>query len=197
VETKAHKLAGLVLCGGQSSRMGTDKGLIQKSGRAWAEIAYNKLNDLGIPVCISIHPAQQQTYQPIFPESTFIIDSLPLRGPLAGLLSAHQKFPQHHWLVLACDLPDMTIPVLQELLRNYHQNPDYECFVFANENEPEPLCGIYRATGLRRIMNLFGQNLLKRHSMKHVLEISKSRVLALPDEWKPAFKNYNSPFGRQ
>lgn len=174
--------------------MGSDKGLLTSSGKTWTELAFNKLAALRIEVHVSVQADQQAAYARIFSDKLLIADALPLRGPLAGLLSAHQNFPETDWLILACDLPDMTDLVLHELRQTYRQNLDYECFVFADESEIEPLCGIYTAAGLRKIMDLFKRNLLAKHSMKHVLEISKSRVLELPSEWKPAFKNYNFPF---
>ena len=173
--------------------MGTDKGLIQKDGKTWAEIAHNKLTDLGIPVYVSVHSSQHHNYQDIFVPSTLIVDSLPLRGPLAGLLSAHQKLPQTDWLVLACDLPDMQPEVLKLLRQQYTQATGYDCFVFESEGEAEPLCGIYKAVGLQKILHLFQQNELPKHSMKYVLDVCRTYLIPLPDDFKTTFQNYNAP----
>jgi len=173
--------------------MGTDKGLLQQNGKTWAATAYDKLTDLGIPVFISIHPTQQQTYQSLFPELTFITDNLPLRGPLAALLSAHQQFPQTDWIILPCDLPDMQLEVLTMLRQYYAQLTDHECFVFENEGEPEPLCGIYKAVGVQKIFGLFQQNALPKHSMKYVLDICRTHRISLTGSYKTAFQNYNTP----
>jgi molybdopterin-guanine dinucleotide biosynthesis protein A len=186
-------LAGLVLCGGQSSRMGTDKGLLQRNGKTWAQLAADRLKTLQIPVFISIYPSQFRLYSTFFPEDQLITDSLPLRGPLAGLLTAHQCFPQTDWLVCACDLPDMTVEILTRLQQVYLKEADYQCFVFRKEAEWEPLCGIYQAKGLQYILDLYRRDKLPRHSMKHVLEVCQTYALDIPDEatWQ-SFKNYNS-----
>jgi hypothetical protein len=47
-------MIGLILCGGQSSRMGMDKGLLQFNGISWAQSAANKMAELNIPVYLSI-----------------------------------------------------------------------------------------------------------------------------------------------
>ncbi len=186
-------LAGLVLCGGKSSRMGSDKGLLQKDGEYWARLAADKLATLQIPVFVSVHPSQQSDYSAIFTDDSLIPDSLPLHGPLAGLLSASQKFPHYDWLILACDLPDMSTSLLQELLQVYRQNSTYECFIFINENEPEPLCGVYKAESLRKIAELHRQNKLVRHSMKYILGLCSTHTAAIIGEaTRQAFKNYNS-----
>jgi len=39
-------MIGVVLCGGQSSRMHADKGLIKVQGVTWAEAAFQKMEAL-------------------------------------------------------------------------------------------------------------------------------------------------------
>jgi molybdenum cofactor guanylyltransferase len=51
-------MLGIVLCGGQSSRMGTDKGLMVNEARTWAQTAVDKLTTLLIPVKISVNEKQ-------------------------------------------------------------------------------------------------------------------------------------------
>ena len=41
-------MLGIVLCGGQSLRMGMDKGLMTYGGQFWAALAMQKLHELGI-----------------------------------------------------------------------------------------------------------------------------------------------------
>jgi molybdenum cofactor guanylyltransferase len=51
-------MLGIVLCGGQSSRMGTDKGMIDTNGKRWASVARDKLATLGIAVKFSVNARQ-------------------------------------------------------------------------------------------------------------------------------------------
>ncbi|WP_337251646.1 molybdenum cofactor guanylyltransferase [Maribacter halichondriae] len=100
--TSTAKIYGLVLSGGKSSRMGTDKGLIDYHGAPQREYLYDLLSQVCERTFISLReeqeselPARMQT----------IIDLNEFKGPYNGLLSAHKKFPDVAWLVLACDLP--------------------------------------------------------------------------------------------
>ncbi len=47
-------MIGLILCGGQSSRMGSDKGLLKLEAKTWAQTAIDKMEILHIPVKISV-----------------------------------------------------------------------------------------------------------------------------------------------
>ena len=53
-------MLGVVLSGGQSSRMGTDKGLIKLESKSWAQIALDKLAAFQIPVVVCVDGKQQE-----------------------------------------------------------------------------------------------------------------------------------------
>ena len=53
-----NNLIGVVLCGGKSSRMGSDKGLLKLNDKTWAELAVKKMEQLRIPVYVSINETQ-------------------------------------------------------------------------------------------------------------------------------------------
>src|SRR6202012_3284429 len=102
-------MLGVVLCGGQSSRMGQDKGLIATQTTNWAGLALEKLSSLNIPVVLSVNNRQKTSYQAIFSDKLLIADNpeLSLKGPLAGILSIHLQYPTEDLFILACDLPYM------------------------------------------------------------------------------------------
>ncbi len=189
----SSSLLGLAVCGGQSSRMGTDKGLLRCQDRSWAQVACDTLQSLHVPVYVSIHPSQQEVYLPFFPASQLLTDAVPFRGPLAAMLTAHRFAPHADWLVLACDLPDMKPDVLTVLTQSYTQNAAYEAFVYEKNGYWEPLCGLYTARILQKINDLFEQGQLPRHSMKYLLEQAHTYTIHLPENRAEVFQNYNTP----
>ena len=187
-------MIGIVLCGGQSSRMGSDKGLLPADDSSWAQAATNKLAALKIPVSLSVNELQYNNYAAAFSATVIITDndSLALHGPLLGVLSAHLQYPLQDLFVLACDMPLMETSVLTELYGHYLRTNKHNAFVFTNNDEPEPLCGIYCAKGLADILEMYKTHALTRHSMKFMLEHVNTRYIAIREEQKKYFKNFNA-----
>ncbi len=187
-----NSLIGLVLCGGQSSRMKTDKGLIQNQNATWAQIAFEKLQTNIEEVFVSVNHSQSEDYLKIFKEKQLIFDNqnVAIKGPLLGLLSAHLQFPDNDILVLACDIVNIKENTIRTLIDNFH-NQTAICYSF--NSQTEPLVGIYSATALKQIHKLYLNNNLLKYSMMHVLEITNAELLPLTEKDFLQFKNYNSP----
>ena len=183
---------GVVLCGGQSTRMGTDKGLLKYHAKTWAEAVVDKLKTLAIDIKVSVNTKQVADYSKVFPPGILIVDNdaLKIKGPLCGLLSVHIQHPSQDLFVLACDMLLLETEVLKELLAYYRLHPDSEAFVFTNDSAPEPLCGIYKAKGLSHIYHLYKTDHLSKHSMKNVLETIPTFLIPL-DKTK-FFSNFNT-----
>jgi molybdopterin-guanine dinucleotide biosynthesis protein A len=141
------KIYGLVLGGGKSTRMGTDKGLIAYHGMAQREYLYQLLQTVCDNTYISIRGEQAQEFTP---DHQLIIDENQYKGPYNGLLSAHNFKPEVAWLVLACDLPLIDGKVLEQLIDM--RDPDKMATAFATRESglPEPLCAIWEPLGLKK-----------------------------------------------
>lgn len=118
--------------------MGSDKGLLQKGAITWTELAFQKLQRIGINVIVSINETQKETYSRIFPGEYLIADSkftVPdFEGPLRGLLSVHLHLAKNDLFVLAYDMTDISIPVLYKLKNTYLQNKSgYDYFTYVNQ----------------------------------------------------------------
>ena len=182
-------LLGVVLCGGESKRMGTDKGLLQLNGKTWVERIAGKLSAQGIPIIISINERQLSAYREIFEEKDLIIDQLPMHGPLNGLLTVHQKFPEKDILLMACDLIDMDAAILQELIIIYENN-EAEYFAYEENNFFQPLCAIYTSKALKSLQERLVNGSLANYSFQYIL--NSSNTFRLHTSTSKAFANYNS-----
>ena len=187
-------MLGIILCGGQSSRMGSDKGLLLHEAKTLAQTAFDKLSVLNIPIKFSINDKQQSDYAKVFTDELLIVDdaSLEIKGPLLGVLSAHLQNFGKDLFVLACDLPLMDANLIKELFSLYQQSKKYDAYIFTNNKQPEPLCGIYTSTALKKISALQKQNKLIKHSMKFILNQLILCQITLHDTQKVCFRNFNA-----
>jgi molybdopterin-guanine dinucleotide biosynthesis protein A len=188
-------MKGIVLCGGKSMRMGTDKALLNTTGITWVQAAANKLAQLPLPVALSVNEGQYNFYSTAFTDTAIIKDnsSLQLHGPLSGLLSVHLQYPLEDIFVLACDMQLMETLMLAQLYSLHQTAGGADAYIFTNDNEPEPLCGIYCAKGLSDILKMNQQNNLPRHSMKCMLAQLTVHYVPISQEQKKYFTNFNSP----
>jgi len=186
-------MTGVVLCGGQSTRMGTDKGLLEKGNLTWAEIAFRKLASLKIPVIVSVNKSQVDAYSKIFSSGELIVDdeSIPVKGPLLGLLSAHKNYCKEDLLVLACDMIEINQVLLNNLVDAYNK-AFFDVYVFVTGTKLQPLFGIYTSKGLKKIDDLMKQQQLEKFSMMHVLESLNTKCIEVAEPSFHLFNNYNS-----
>ena len=195
-------LTGIVFCGGKSLRMGRDKGLLKKGSITWAESAFQKLACLGIKVMISVNEAQPETYRHIFPEKFLIIDKpssvFNVEGPLKGLLSVHQQLPQSDLFILACDMTDMSIPLLWKLKNAFTIGRlNYDHFAYTNQGNYEPMCAIYGSQKLDEINKPALNHQLEVFSMKHILSTGKTLEIPVHKSEAAFFTNYNEKINLQ
>jgi molybdenum cofactor guanylyltransferase len=175
--------------------MGDDKGLLLVDNKSWTKAAQEKFSLMNLPTVLSVNEAQVQKYCLLFPKEQLIVDyaELALAGPLLGVLSVHIHFPNEDLMVLACDLPNMNHIVLEKLQEGHLKNSDSHAFVFKFTEQVEPLCGIYTSKGLAKILALHQTKKLTKHSMMYMLEQLQTTYLIPEENWKPYFKNFNSP----
>jgi molybdopterin-guanine dinucleotide biosynthesis protein A len=183
-------MIGVVLSGGQSSRMGEDKGLKQLNGKRWAEIIREKFASLSIQSIISINKQQVDQYSIYFERGDLLVDdtSLKINGPLTGLLSTHLTYPEQDLLVIACDMINIQTIIIEKLQNEYHVKQ--KALAFKGESI-EPLCAIYPARGVAEIHSKYNSGLLTKHSMMHVLDLLNADYIPIKTEWQPYFKNFN------
>jgi molybdopterin-guanine dinucleotide biosynthesis protein A len=143
---------GLVLAGGRSRRMGSDKAVLTSGGETQLGRAVQLLEQHLDRVFVSTR--RDQSDEPVrsrFPQITDRYDDL---GPVAGILSAMDEYPQHSWLVLACDLPNIDGPTIEYLLGNVSANRPATAYRSVVDGLPEPLCAVYRP-GCRAVIEEF------------------------------------------
>lgn len=130
------KIAGVVLAGGNSRRMGANKSLIQWDGKSLLEWQAEKLWACCDKVYIS-----SGSDQPLLGAFPCVPDKFGGKGPMDGIASAFHASDAGALLVLAVDLPGVSLRLLQGLCDRFEQTG---ITVAARAGEfPQPLCAIY------------------------------------------------------
>ncbi|MBE8720352.1 molybdenum cofactor guanylyltransferase [Sphingobacterium pedocola] len=183
-------MIGLVLCGGESKRMGRDKGMLQYGNYTWAEYAQQILHCTDLPAFISVNERQLPVYQQQFSNPELIVDCVSAKGPLTGLLSAHFNFPEEDILVLACDMINMDTDTLRTLIRNHVDNKGIAGCFFENNSRVEPLCAIYSSSMLAQIATQLNSGTLIHFALHKIILSFHVSIIPIADHIK--FVNYNT-----
>ena len=152
--TLVDKIYGLVLSGGKSTRMGTDKGLIAYHGIPQRDYLYQLLENSCDKTFMSIRKEQEAEISSTF---NTIVDEDIFKGPFNGILSAHKKYPNVAWLILACDLPLSDENSLRELIEARQGRAAATAFAQKENPLPEPLCAIWEPQALKAAVTYLEQ----------------------------------------
>ncbi len=150
--TKKNFLYGLVLTGGKSSRMGEDKSLLDYHGKTQAEYCFELLQNFCKKTFISNRKDQTELLGHKGVPQIHDLKNYSGIGPLAGILSAMEKYPEISWLILACDLPYVTGKTIEHLIQNRNQKKLATAYKSTHDQLPEPLCAIYEPKFYRMIL---------------------------------------------
>lgn len=146
-----YKASGIVLAGGKSSRMGTDKAMLQYHNQSLLSRSVEKLHELFEEV-ILVTNTTVKYHGPEFNTCRIreVYDEFPESGPLAGI-HAGLKAASFEWsFVTACDMPFWGPEIVEALTRDQQ---DFDAVVPSINNRPEPLCAFYRKSCLPAIEN--------------------------------------------
>lgn len=139
-------VAGFVLAGGRSSRMGRDKALLPYRGTVLLDWIARQVSQAAGSAVIVGHPDRYGALGwPV------IADLRPDCGPLAGIEAALEHSRADLNLIVACDLPGLAAPLLAELLEQAARR-DCDCLLPISPSGPKvALCGVWRRRTLRDV----------------------------------------------
>ncbi|HEX8845222.1 MAG TPA: molybdenum cofactor guanylyltransferase [Pyrinomonadaceae bacterium] len=133
-----HEVEGFILVGGASSRMGTDKGLLELRGRNFVERIQAALSSITARVSI-VGAKERCTAWPQFP----VIEDIHVKwGALGGLHAALAACRAEWAAIVACDLPFVTGELFVRLA-SLRENFDAVIPV-QPDGRRQPLCALYR-----------------------------------------------------
>jgi molybdopterin-guanine dinucleotide biosynthesis protein A len=128
-----------IQAGGRSSRMGSNKAFITLAGKPLIEHVLARVEGLGDEILITTnHPAEYG-----YLDKRLVPDLIPGAGALAGLRTALSAAAGTLVLVLACDMPFVSRPLLKHMLC---LAKDFDVVIPKYREMYEPLHAVYQKT---------------------------------------------------
>lgn len=185
---------GIVLCGGQSRRMGQPKALLPWQDTTLLQHLLQQFGGICSPVVVATSP---DLALPELPPAVIVCcDATAYQGPLSGLVRGLDALPTNveAACVAACDLPFVTPVILERLMSLWNRQP-CEALVMSDAERWQPLLGIYHrsvlpvarellATGQRRMFDLLDR--------VHTVAVAPEQWLDI-DPDRMGLRNLNSP----
>ncbi|WP_169084428.1 molybdenum cofactor guanylyltransferase [Paenibacillus sp. PL91] len=124
-----HPIHSLLLAGGLSSRMGTDKALLLIEGKPLLCLLVEQLRALTEHVILSVGSSEREAiYRGILGDMgesvSFALDRYPGCGPLSGLHAGLSAVTEGYVFVMACDMPQLSEELLTQLMGHLESGAD-------------------------------------------------------------------------
>jgi len=132
-------ISAILLAGGLSSRMGTDKALLPFRGTTLLDWQLQKLRNLGIEDIMLSGRSQEVD------GVRCILDVFPRCGPLGGIYACLKEAKHPNCLVLSVDVPLIPRQTLLDLMET-HQRSQARITILTHDSKWEPLIAVYESS---------------------------------------------------
>ena len=137
-------ITGIILAGGKSSRMGTDKGFLLLNDKPFVQYSIDALK----PVVSEIMIVSDNQDYDVFGLKR-ISDLTKNAGPVAGICSGLDASTSEYNLILSCDIPLINSDILKQLINAIDE--DSEIIQIESNGKTMPLIALYK----KRVKSIF------------------------------------------
>jgi FdhD protein len=181
-------VAGVILAGGESSRMGSNKALLELNGTRMVEVTYRRMAELFDELLLVTNTPELYDFIPC----RKVADIHAGMGPLGGIHAALSNCAAPRAFVAACDMPELSPRLIGELCS---LAGEMDAVVAETPGGREPLHAVYAKSGLP-IM----EAMLQGGERSVLTFLDRAAVRLLPPEWTSrldpgfaSFRNINTP----
>ena len=179
IQEKIATVKGLVLVGGQSTRMGQDKSNLDYFGKPQKIVAKELLESNNLETFYSVQNASEYDDE--------IHDKFLNLGPFGGICSAFQKDPNAAWFVLATDVPFVNDQIIKLLLNQRNPGKIATAIKGKGKDFPEPLITIYEPKAYPILLQYLAQGY---SCPRKALINSEVEIVEVDDDF---IRNINTP----
>jgi molybdopterin-guanine dinucleotide biosynthesis protein A len=180
-------LSAVLLAGGESRRMGTDKATFLFRGKPLWQVQLETLRKLR-PAEIFLSARTDPSWRPN--DVQFVADIPPSRGPLSGIAASLVKIHTSHLLALAIDMPFMTENYLHSICDAIEPGKGVVAKI---DNRAEPLAAVYpREAEIDFRTALAGTDLSLQNVVRRLVVSGKLMEISATEHERGLFRNVNN-----
>ncbi|MBK7497989.1 MAG: molybdenum cofactor guanylyltransferase [Ignavibacteriales bacterium] len=143
-----NDITGIILCGGKSSRMKTNKALLKLGNKTIIEIILDEMKKVLSDVVLSANECDDFAFLNI----PIVKDIRLNRGPLSGIYSALKNSESSKNFVVTCDLPLIDSRLIEYISK---VESDKKIIIPTINGIPQRLFGIYNKSVIEKIDVIF------------------------------------------
>jgi molybdopterin-guanine dinucleotide biosynthesis protein A len=178
-----QQATSIVMAGGESKRMGTDKSMLSIKGQSIIESICEQLRDSFDEIIISANQVDKFA----FLGYKVVPDKVPEQGPLMGIASALEASSNEYNFVVACDIPKINLNYVNRMLAEAIESQADIVIPVTGKEKYEPLFAIYS----KRIIEAIHETLSSgKHKIIDVFPLCTVKHIEMDDtDW---FINLNT-----
>jgi molybdenum cofactor guanylyltransferase len=178
-----ENFTGIILAGGKSQRMGTDKGLLPLNGKPFITHIYDAMKPIfGDNIVLVSSNSDYDAFG-----YNRIEDLIADKGPIGGLYTALKQSKTKLNLVLSVDVPLITTELLQWLVDN-HDDSFLITQVQVGE-KTSPLVAVYD----RALKTILGEHLAGNQlKLRGLIDDVNHQTIKVPQKWVGQVQNINT-----
>lgn len=187
-QTRFTDVAGVILAGGKSRRMGRNKALLEVNGERMIETAYRRMAELFDEVLLVTNTPESYDFIPC----RKIADIHPGMGPLGGIHAALSSSAADRAFVTACDMPGLNRKLIRELCSIEGGG---DVVIPETPGGLEPLHAVYARSCLpkmEKMLHAGERRILSFFDLAQVRMVPRGRIAALDPDYA-SFRNINTP----
>ena len=181
--SKKSDISAYVLCGGKSTRMQSEKGLVYYKGKPFIRWIIEAI----MPITSNIILVTSNGDYTLV-GLPMIADAYADKGPVGGIFTALKHSATKQTLILSCDVPKVTTALLEKLVTESKKKDALVTFLSDGQHD-YPLIGIYQKSAMNTLSEAILGDKLKLCPLVNM--ISHQKINISQDE-KPLVKNINS-----
>lgn len=161
------KTAAILLAGGNSTRMGSNKALLELDGMLMFEKVLNEIEKITPHIFIS---SNQKL--PLKKTYSIIPDSVPDKGPMGGIYSVLERSNFDNYIIACCDTPFIKKELIELLLNNNCET----AVVPVWEDKIYPFPGIYNKNIKNTLLEKLEKNQLKMKDFLNAINATQIKI---------------------